>query len=150
MKIENEEYVLQMKKIILDTLNELFTENILDDQVKWEYLKYNIRKYTIKFSKELAKNTNKTIHDLETKLKLYEKPENYVDNIDYKVCKLQLDEIYEKKAEGIRIRSKCNWYEHGEKSTNFFLNLEKHRGIQSQIHSAMKFISKVLSSNSIC
>ena len=95
--IENEEYVLQMKKFILDTLNELFTENILDDQVKWEYLKYNIRKYTIKFSKELAKNTNKTIDDLETKLKHYEKHENYVDNIDYKVCKLQLDEIYEKK-----------------------------------------------------
>ena len=118
--IENEEYVLQMKKFILDTLNELFTENILDDQVKWEYLKYNIRKYTIKFSKELAKNTNKTIDDLETKLKHYEKHENYVDNIDYKVCKLQLDEIYEKKAKGIRIRSKCNWYEHGEKSTKFF------------------------------
>ena len=33
---------------------------------------------------------------------------------------LNLDEIYEKKAKGIRIRSKCNWYEHGEKSTKFF------------------------------
>ena len=32
--IENVEYVLQMKKFILDTLNELFNENILDDQVK--------------------------------------------------------------------------------------------------------------------
>ena len=29
--IENEEYVLQMKKFILYTLNELFNENILDD-----------------------------------------------------------------------------------------------------------------------
>ena len=45
--IEKAEYVLQMKKIILDTLNELFNENILDDQVNWEYMKYNIRKYTI-------------------------------------------------------------------------------------------------------
>ena len=86
-----------MKKFILDTLNELFNENILDDQVKWEYLKYNIRKYTIKFSKELAKNTNKTIDDLETKLRHYEKHENYVDNVHYKVCKQRLDEIYEKK-----------------------------------------------------
>ena len=40
-----------------------------------------------------------------------------------------------KKAKGIKIRSKCNWYEHGEKSTKFFLNLEKHRAIQGQIHS---------------
>ena len=59
--IENEEYVLQMKKLILYSLIELFNANILDDQVKWEYLKYNIRKYTINFSKRLAKNTNKKI-----------------------------------------------------------------------------------------
>ena len=95
--IENVEYVLQMKKIILDTLYKLFNENIFDDQVKWEYLKYNIRKYNIKFSKELAKNTNKAIADLEIKVMHYEKHENYVDNIDYKFCNQQQDEIYEKK-----------------------------------------------------
>ena len=42
-----------------------------------------------------------------------------------------------KKEKGIKIRSKCNWYEHGEKPTKFFLNLEKHRAIQRQIHSAV-------------
>ena len=57
-----------MKKVFLDTLNEVFIENILDDQVKWDYLKNNIRKYNIKFSKKLAKNTNKIIADSETKL----------------------------------------------------------------------------------
>ena len=62
--IENEEYVHQLKKLISDTLNELFNENILEVQVKWEYLKHNIRKYAIKFSKKLAKNTNKKIADL--------------------------------------------------------------------------------------
>ena len=132
--IENEEYVHQMKKFFSDTLNELFNENILDDQVKWEYLKYNIRKYTINFSKKLAKNTNKKVVDLETKLKHFEKHyEKYFDNIDNKVCKQQLDAIYE----GIKIRSKCNWYELGEKSTKFCLNLEKHQALQSQIHSVI-------------
>ena len=29
-----------IKKIILDTLNEIFNEKILDNQVKLEYLKY--------------------------------------------------------------------------------------------------------------
>ena len=57
-----------MKKFISDTLNELINENISDDQVKWEYLKYNIRKYTMNFFKKLAKNTNKKVVDLETKL----------------------------------------------------------------------------------
>ena len=37
------------------------------------------------------------------------------------------------KLEGLRIRSKCNWYENGEKSSKFFLNLEKHRATQNQI-----------------
>ena len=84
--IENDEYVLQMEKIILDTLNELFNEKILDDQVKQEHLKYNIRRYTINVSKKLTKNTNEKIADLETKLKHFKKHcENYVDNIDCKV-----------------------------------------------------------------
>ena len=40
-------------------------------------------------------------------------------------CKDQLEGIYDDIAEGIKVRSKCQWYEEGEKSTNFFLNLEK-------------------------
>ena len=55
--IENVEYILHIKKIILDTLNELFNENILDDQVKWECLKYSIRKYTIEFSEKKQPKT---------------------------------------------------------------------------------------------
>ena len=51
------------------------------------------------FFKKLAKNTNKKIVDLETKLQHFEKHyENYVDNIDYKVCKQKLYAIYEQKA----------------------------------------------------
>ena len=88
---ENEEYVLQMKIFILDTLNELFNESILHDQVKWE-------------------KTNKKIAGLGTKLKHFKKHENHIDNIDYKVCKLQLDAIYKEKSKGIKIRSKCSWY----------------------------------------
>ena len=56
-----------MKKKLLDILNELFNENILDNQVKWEYLKYDIRKHTIKFSEKLAKNTNKKNYWLKSK-----------------------------------------------------------------------------------
>ena len=45
----------------------------------------------------------------------------------------ELESIYDHIAEGIRIRSKCDWYEHGEKSTKFFLNLEKKSGNQNHI-----------------
>ena len=38
-----------------------------------------------------------------------------------------------KKAEGARIRSKHLRYEEGEKSSKFFLNMEKRRGTEGQI-----------------
>ena len=47
--------------------------------------------------------------------------------------KSDLELIYDHIAEGIRLRSKCDWYEQGEKSTKFFLNLEKQRGNQNRI-----------------
>ena len=49
--------------------------------------------------------------------------------------KLDLNCICDPKSEGIKIiRRKCNWYEDGEKSSKFFLNLEEDRPIQNQIH----------------
>ena len=47
--------------------------------------------------------------------------------------KNELDAIYDHIAEGIRIRSKCDWYKHSEKSTNFFFNLETQQGAQNTI-----------------
>ena len=40
------------------------------------------------------------------------------------VFKQQSDAICKEEAKGIKIRSKCNWYELGEKSTKSFVNLE--------------------------
>ena len=40
-----------------NTQENLDKENIRDDQARWKYLKYEIRKFSIKFSKLLSKNT---------------------------------------------------------------------------------------------
>ena len=74
---------------------------------------------------------------LENKVKELEGNLNTIDNIqsyNIYIYKKELDSIYDHIAEGTRIQSKCDWYEHGEKSTKFFLNLEKKRGNQNQIH----------------
>ena len=55
-------------------------------------------------------------------------------NID---CINKLDAIYEKKANGLKFRNRCDWYEYGEKSTKFFLNLEKSRAVQSQVRNIL-------------
>ena len=49
---------------------------------------------------------------------------------EHNECKTQLEQIYKIKVNGIKIRSKCDWYEHGEKSSKFFLSLKKSRAIQ--------------------
>ena len=41
--------------------------------------------------------------------------------------------MYDHIVDGIRIRNKCECYEHGEKSTKFFLNLKKKWGVQKGI-----------------
>ena len=68
--ISNEDYVEKMKNQISDILNFLNNENIKDDQVIWEYLKYEIRKFTIQYSKRLAKALREERECLETKLKI--------------------------------------------------------------------------------
>ena len=60
-----------------------------------------------------------------------------MDNSEYVSCKGKLDQFYKGKANGIRIRSKCNWYEYGEKSTKFFLNLEKTGAHQNKIRNIL-------------
>ena len=71
---------------------------------------------------------------LEKELKDFEKSgSSYFDNEGYLACKTKFDKIYDKKVEGLRITSKCDLYEKGEKSTKFFLNLEKRYAIQNEI-----------------
>ena len=114
-----------MKTVIVETEQQLDSEQIKDDQVRWEYLKFKIRDQTIAFSKVLSANKRKEIFSLECKLLSLEKEFEFQESETYINTKKELDNIYDLKAEEIRIRSRCNWYEAGEKSTIFFLNLEK-------------------------
>ena len=84
----------------------------------------------IEFSKLHALNTKKEKLFLENKLKKLENNTNCIENSEYIDRRNKLDKTYEEKINGMRIRSKCNWYEYGEKSSKFFLileNLELHK-----------------------
>ena len=106
-------------------------DKITDKHLRWEYLKYEIRKVTMNFLKNLGKEENKDQNFLEKELKKLEKNlTNFQKNECYLECKQKLQNIYNKKVNGIRIKNKCNWYKNGEKSTKFFLNLEKYRATQ--------------------
>ena len=131
--LSNEEFVTKMRDYIHLKINEMNHENINDDQIRWEFLKYEVKKFSGKFSKILAKKLREEFRVLENKLKLHEQNLKCFENEDYLRCKLRLEEIYKTKANGVKIRSICNWYENGEKSSKFFLNLEKNCFVQNQI-----------------
>ena len=50
---------------------------------------------------------------------------------EYYDCKQELESIYSYITEGIIMRCKTDWYENGEKSTKYFLNLEKRNKAKS-------------------
>ena len=52
---------------------------------------------------------------------------------EYRSCKMELESLYEYITLGIILRSKTNWYEHGEKLSKYFLNLEKCNKAQSHL-----------------
>ena len=72
-------------------------EGIRDPQVRWEFLKYEIRKFSIEFSKLQAQNTKKEKMFFENELKKLENNTNCIKSLEYKNCRNNLDKIYEQK-----------------------------------------------------
>ena len=114
-----------MKRLINNVLDNLDQDNIVDPQFRWEYLKYEIRKFSIHFSKGKTRNKKTERTYLENKLKTLENSPSFVDNPEYIETNEKLDKIYQGKTTGIRIRSKCNWSEHGEKCSKLFSKFRK-------------------------
>ena len=74
--IKNENYPEQIKMLIKNVLDNLDRDSIVDSQFRWEYLKYEIRKFPIHFSKDIAWNKKIERIYLENKLKILESRPN--------------------------------------------------------------------------
>ena len=51
------------------------------------------------------------------------------------ICQSELDKLYDYITVRIILRSKSSWYEHGEKSSKYFVNLEKRNKVKSHVRS---------------
>ena len=60
----------------------------------------------------LSRNTKTQALLLEKKTKVLESTVKYLDNSECITCKAKLDQLYDEKANGIRLRNKCDWYEY--------------------------------------
>lgn len=106
----------------------IFIIVLRDPRVLWDFDKYKIRYETIFYSKQKARNRREALITLEEKIKectikCDESPSSEnINNLE--ILQTEYDRQYEYIAQGAIIRSRANWYEHGEKSNKYFLNLE--------------------------
>ena len=107
----------------------------------WEFMKYKCREYSRNYLIQMAKTRKRRRISLEKKVVELESliTLNSNDQLrkEYSSCKLELESLYEYITSGIILRSKTNWYEHSEKSSKYFLNLEKRNKAKSHLHKLM-------------
>ena len=126
---EDEVYI----KLVTDKYSDWLEEgkDLQDPRVLWNFIKYNIRYETITYSKQKARNRREKLSAFDEKIKEctvkcdeYPSPENLND---LEIFQTEYDRQYEYIAQGAIIRSRANWYEYGEKSNKYFLNLENYK-----------------------
>ena len=102
---------------------------------KWELIKYEIRKFSIHYSKLKNRTLNEQKSSLEKELCEIERNSINIANINrYNEIKSQLREIENTAIEGAILRSKVQWHEEGERNTKYFLGLEKNRAVKKTIN----------------
>ena len=104
--------------------------------------KIKIKEYSIKYSKTIQKNKNKLYYELQSKLEVLSlrndiRPNERNFEEIYNVTK-QIDKILEDNCKGAFVRSRERWMEKGEKSSKYFLNLEKRNATKKELDSLKK------------
>ena len=97
------------------------SNELSDSRSIWDWMKYNIRVHSFRKENEREKEEEyvKAKHNYESE------PNDLNVNILNSV-KDTMELFYEKKVKAIIIRARARWHEQGEKSTKYFLNLERH------------------------
>ena len=92
-----------------------------------DFIKYKIRYETINYSKQKARNRREKLSALEEKIKkctakcdTHPTPQNLND---LEILQIEYDRHYDYVVQEAMIRSRANWYEHGEISNKYFLNI---------------------------
>ena len=134
--LEDDLYVDDIKSKIPVWLAEGY-KDLTDNRNIWDWVKYNIRGHAIQYSKHRAKERIEKENHLQekySKAKMeFERDPNNLNRDILNSAKEELELFYEEKVKGIIIRARARWLEHGEKSTKYFLNLEKRNHIKKHM-----------------
>ena len=112
-------------------------KDIHDPRLLWDWIKFNIRSNSIIFSKQLASIRRKQEEELNKRYQeavqmFHTNPCNNT-RLALEKSKQDLEALYEDKIEGIILRARARWHEHGEKNSKYFLNLEKRNHVKKHV-----------------
>ena len=129
------EYVNKVNDIVQKLKDE--TSYMTDKQLRWDFIKSEIRGYTIQYStrkvrerKEFKLSLEKELYHIENELR---ESMSALKIERYQHLKEELEKIEELETKGAILRSKVRWSEAGEKNTRYFLNLEKRNAVEKHI-----------------
>lgn len=104
-------------------------KGLSNNRIKWDGLKIKIKMSSIAFSKKMFRERRKLLEDLNFKyqdaLNTFQQNRSNVTKREVEKLNSELEALYDQRVEGIIVRSKARWHEHGEKNSKYFLNLEK-------------------------
>lgn len=126
----------EYKELINQAIDEVLIKNQqekLDPQMAWEMIKNEITGKSIQFSFQQAKEKNAQILDMQEKIQVLENKADALINTDQlQPLFLQINELKQKlnefemeKAKITILNTQARWFNEGEKSTKYFLNLQK-------------------------
>lgn len=140
-------YVSKVKNIISECKSEY--SDLEDKGLAWEMCKLKIRSFSVPYCIKKSKDKKKFKLDLENQLKQLQSeidqnttPENLEA---FNSTKKELETIERHTANGHIFRSKCKWYEEGEKNTKYFTSLEK-RNYDNKVISQLQIDNKIIES----
>ena len=134
--LSDETYVEIINSLIPKWVQE--GENDLEDpRSVWDWVKYNIKKYSRKYSMNKCKEKKAEEQMLNKEFQeaylIFENNPSQENHVTLNVLRERIEKLYEEKVEGIIVRSRARWHEHGEKNSKYFFNLEKRNHIKKHI-----------------
>lgn len=149
LMLQDESFIEAMEEFIVKFHGE---EIPRDPQLKWDFMKFRMREFSIKFAKDKAKEKRKFVSDLDIRLRTLQSLFNrgtINENLqqEYNTTVRFIKEIETEKALGCIFRSKANWSQHGERCSKYFLGLEKRRFKRKSIQALVTESGEVISGN---
>jgi len=115
------------------------SEILQDKRMTWEYIKYKVRDFSIKYGKKKKRETINTekyleqrLRDIEEEIDQYDNEANFAAEKESIINKLKSIDNY--RTEGLILRTKSTWYEEGERSNKYFLRLLSRNVIKTNMN----------------